>query len=132
MAQIKTKINIGCKLNEDDKVELKSLELYVDKNILGADEYYLKAVYERTTKYVKERWTIPKIRLGVNPYSMIINHITAFNPCATVNIGFGDLPIFEEDKCSYIVDVLEYYPQKMTLEEIEKKLGYKVEIVSNK
>ena len=114
------------------EIELKSLELYTDKNILGADEYYLKAIYERTTKYAKERLTIPKIKLGVNPYNVTINHQTLYSPYATVDIGFGDMPIVEEDGVAYIAKVLEEYPQKMTLDEIEKKLGHKIELVSKK
>lgn len=111
---------------------LVSLELYSEKNECGVEDYYLKAIYERTTKYGKERITIPKIHLGVDPHSVIINHGSYFNREAAVNIGFGNLPILEKDGVVYTVNVLEEYAQKMTLEDIEKKLGHKVEIVSKK
>jgi hypothetical protein len=114
-------------MSNNDEIELKHLEMYKEK-----DTYYLKAVYEHTTKYRKERLIIPKIILPVNPKNVIINHATCYNHEANVNIGFGNLPILEKDGFSYIVKILEEYPQKMTLEEIEKKLGYKVEIVSKK
>lgn len=120
-------------LKNDDDCKLISLELYSEMiNDMGDVEYYLKAVYEHTTKYRKERLTIPKIHLGVNPHNVIINHAICHNYGASVNIGFGNLPIIEKDKTAYIVEVLEEYPQKMTMEELEKKLGHKVEIVSKK
>lgn len=119
--------------NKDDNTKLISLELYSEMiNDMGDVKYYLRAVYERTTKYKKERLTIPKIHLEVNPNGVTINHVTCYNHEASVNIGFGDAPLCEKDGAAYIVEVLEEYPQKMTMEEIEKKLGHKVEIISKK
>lgn len=116
-----------------DKIKLLSLDLYTEIiNDMGDVDYFLKAVYEHTNEYVKERIIIPQIRLGVNPHNLIINHATCYNHEANVDLGFGILPIVSVDGAAYIVNVLEEYPQKMTLDEIEKKLGYKVEIVSKK
>lgn len=120
-------------LKNDDNCKLISLELYSEMiNDMGDVKYYLRAVYERTTKYRKERLTIPKIYLGVNPHNVIIKHATCYNNGTSVNIGFGNAPLCEKDGAAYIVEVLEEYPQKMTMEEIEKKLGHKVEIISKK
>ena len=40
--------------------------------------------------------------------------------------------IQDTDGSVFITKIIEEYPQKMTLEEIEKKLGYKIELVSKK
>lgn len=124
---------MAVQIRNKDEIKLISLELYTEIiNDMGDVDYFLKAVYERTNKYVKERIVIPKIRLGVNPNNLIINHATCYNHEANVNIGFGNLPIVSVDGIAYLTEVIEEYPQKMTMEELEKKLGYKVEIVSKK
>lgn len=124
---------MAVQIKNKDEFKLISLELYTEIiNDMGDVDYFLKAVYEHTNEYVKERINIPKIRLGVNPYNLIINHATCYNHEANVNLGFGNIPIISVDGIAYFTEVIEEYPQKMTMDEIEKKLGYKVEIVSKK
>jgi len=50
----------------------------------------------------------------------------------TINVGYGDVPTFEWDMRNKMTDTIVKYapPKEMTLEEIEKKLGHKVKIVS--
>lgn len=119
-----------------DNYKLKSLELYSEiVNDMGDVEYFLKAVYEYKDKYKKSELVVPKIHLRVNHYNPIINI-----PCASIDmmvegyidLGFGDLPMIPVNKALCTERILEEYPQKMTMEELEKKLGHKVEIVSKK
>lgn len=39
---------------------------------------------------------------------------------------------FDDGIVYYLDKIIKYKPKKMTIEEIEKKLGYKIEIVSSK
>lgn len=120
---------------------LKDLQLYKDKDEYNIERYYLKAIYEKVTKYKKERVTIPKILLPVNTGEPIIKQEISDNRYSdnTIDIGFGYLPVQYDiieprnmTKGTMLIEVLEEYPQKMTMEEIEKRLGHKVEIVSGK
>lgn len=112
--------------------KLTKLELYKED-----DQYFLKAEYEEITKTQKKRITIPKIVLPLYDRP-IIGSASPFDHTIGVDIGFGALPfgidLIHDDPNTvyYDEEVIEEYPQKMTLEEIEKKLGYKVEIVSKK
>lgn len=104
--------------------ELTKLELYQEDG-----KYFLNAEYEEEDNHRLQRYTIPKILLPIDPYPTI-RYDDRTN---SVDLGFGELPVLECDK-GYLfeLETVKEYPQKMTLEEIEKKLGYKVEIVSGK
>lgn len=111
------------------KEELKKFELYCEKDDDGrVEQYYLRAECEIVDEYKKSKIIIDKIALPVY-YPSISQALSmgAF-PYATVNFGFGELHVLEPIR----EKILEEYPQKMTLKEIEKKLGYKVEVVSEK
>ena len=119
------------------KETLKSLELYSEESKAGKS-YFLKAIYEFENQYVKKEIVIPIIALPLCPGE----HVICKSSCHpslkvdipnTIDIGFGDLPMMADDHNRYCYEVtVEEYPQKMTLSEIEKKLGYKIEIVSEK
>ena len=119
------------------KERLKSLRLYSEFNN-GGISYFLKAVYEIENDYVKKEIVIPKILLPICEPEHVIRKTTSYPSLKidiphTIDIGFGDLPLMADDHKHYFYEnVIEEYPQKMTLSEIEKKLGYKVEIVSEK
>lgn len=51
---------------------------------------------------------------------------------AVINVGYGDVAMFGWDTRTEMTDTIVKYapPKEMTLEEIEKKLGHKVKIVS--
>ena len=113
--------------------KLTKLELYSEN-----DEYYLRAEYEVIYTHRKTKLTIPKIKLPLfnNPLipTGVINLDSMYTkPTREVNIGFGELEMCNDQKDYFMYEeVLEEYAQKMTVDEIEKKLGYKVEIVSKK
>lgn len=110
--------------------KLTNLELYQEDN-----KYYLRAEYEIITKTCKKKLTIPKIYLPTNMLypniEFAVPSLTSSN--TTVDLGFGRMKMIQDtDGSVFITKIIEEYPQKMTLEEIEKKLGYKIELVSKK
>ena len=118
------------------KSELTKLELYQED-----DSYYLRAEYEVEDDYRLQKYIIPKLWLPIsgNPvikhdhYRMSYGDLIKNNREITIDLGFGDLTVLKgDDRYYYKCETLKEYPQKMTLDEIEKKLGYKVELVSGK
>lgn len=112
--------------------ELTKLELYQEDGC-----YYLRAEYKEENDYRLQKYTIPKMVLPINQYPTIkqgcyrdrLGRLYE----TTIDLGFGDLDILKDDDGYYYkCEIIKEYPQKMTLEEIEKKLGYKVELVSGK
>lgn len=124
------------KKQEELKEGLVDLQMYTDE-IYGETRYFLKAVYRRVTPHKVEEVTIPKIELPVNHKDFELD-VSYFNPSviceySTIDIGFGKLPIYKDDNGTYATcRVIEERAEKMTLSEIEKKLGYKIELVSEK
>ena len=107
--------------------KLTNLKLYQDDGM-----YYLESEYEIITKYNRRKMIIPRILLQTFCYPSI-THECGIIDRFSVDLGFGEL-LAGRNKDGYFIkeEVIEEYPQKMTLEEIEKKLGYKVELVSGK
>ena len=123
--------------NLRNKCFLKDAQIYIQDG-----SRYLKLVYEYEDSYGIHELTIPQVefpfgnRLG-------LTYICENNPeLQRLSIRLctvGDFAnVYLHDSKSY--DGLVYYtdkiikrkPKKMTIEEIEQKLGYKVEIVSSK
>lgn len=119
------------------KCFLKDAQIYIQD-----DTRYLKLVYEYEDSYGIHELTIPQVefpfgnRLG-------LKHIYENNPALQrLSIRLcteGDVAsVYLHNSKSY--DGLVYYtdkiikrkPKKMTIEEIERELGYKVEIVSSR
>lgn len=126
-------------------VNFKSLEVYEEIHN-GIKSYLAKIVIEAETEHRKVEITIPRIDLLVNtsriptinnPYnapSLILNsaYTGSFNDYS-VDIFGTTLPLRRDEAGRvYYEKVLEEYPHKMTLAEVEKKLGYKVELISDK
>ena len=123
-----------------NKERLVNLELYKDTNEFGYEDYYLKAEYLIEEEHRTVKLTIPKIYLSINENNLIIHreyyHNSYIKPETTVDLGFGELHLDKvKDKDGeyyYKYEVIEERAEKMTLEEIEKKLGHKIELVSKK
>lgn len=116
--------------------ELIKLELYQEDGC-----YYLRAEYEVEDDYRLKKYTIPKIHLSIRRDPVIIeqafreyhHHYTSPKRDVTIDLGFGELYLLPgSDGYYYKCETIKEYPQKMTLEEIEEKLGCKVEVVSGK
>lgn len=120
-----------------NKCSLKDAQIYIQDG-----SRYLKLVYEYEDSYGIHELTIPQVEF---PFGNRLNliHIYENNPTRQgLSIRLcteGDVTnVYLHDTKSY--DGLVYYtdkiikhkPKKMTLEEIERELGYKVEIVSSR
>lgn len=106
---------------------------------------YLKLVYTYEDELGKHRLTFPAVNTTIpkNYLPSVICDITsdisslrpidakyidtddARFPISDVEFTFGTLKC-----CSYLDTIVEPAPKEMTLDEIEKKLGYKVKIIN--
>lgn len=119
--------------------KLKSLELY-EERYNGEMHHFLKGIWEYETVTGRYELTIPKIDLGNSFYE--VPEITCisvrndfFDICQVHQIPFRgtELPLRHDNlENVYYVEELEKFEKEMTLEEIEKKLGYKIKLVSGK
>lgn len=123
--------------NLRNKCFLKDAQIYIQD-----DTRYLKLVYEYEDSYGIHELTIPQVEF---PFGNRLNlkHVYEANPalrrCSIRLCTEGDVAnVFlhntkTDDGFVYYTDkIIKYKPKKMTIEEIEQKLGYKVEIVSSK
>lgn len=102
---------------------------------LGKDNegYFLTAKYLSEDNHRVTEITIPKIRLPLRNYPSTECEIGVCGTHHRVDLGFGMLPMCLDDKLGYFIEkVIEEKVTEMTLAEVEKKLGYKVKIVSEK
>ena len=123
--------------NLRNKCFLKDAQIYIQDNTR-----YLKLVYEYEDSHGVHELTIPQVEF---PFGNRLNlfYIHGNNPelqrlsirlCTEGNVA----NVYLHDTKSY--DGLVYYtdkiikhkPKKMTIEEIERELGYKVEIISGR
>lgn len=124
------------------KHEYKSVELYEEKG-----QYYLKLVFTTEDDREIAEVTVPRVKLPLSTDvfpSINIRHdydICGYPlpPDATIKCGRGSDLRLEKGKVDDVVDgvyyvakILEEKTRELTLAEIEKKLGYKVKIVSDK
>lgn len=127
-------------INMDDlrkKCFLKDAQIYIQD-----DTRYLKLVYEYEDSYGIHELTIPQVefpfgnRLG-------LTYICENNPelqrlsIRLCTVGdFANVYLYDtksNDGLAYYTDkIIKRKPKKMTIEEIERELGYKVEIVSSR
>ena len=117
---------------------LKDLKLYKEDN-----RYYLHAEYEKEDDDKITRTIIPKIELPVMHYPYIENYEGLCGIRCNIDLGFGTLSALRGDvsdprngkTCDatdvfYASYVIKTKTKKMTLSEIEKELGHKIELVS--
>ena len=116
---------------------LKDAQIYIQDG-----SRYLKLVYEYEDGYGIHELTIPQVEF---PFGNRLNlkHVYDANPALrrlsirlctegdVANVFLYDTKT--DDGFMYYTDkIIKYKPKKMTLEEIERELGYKIEIVSSK
>lgn len=114
----------GIYVDSSSTVEIENMEVEKVKNEYG-DDYFLNVSIITDNKYRKLRYTA-KLKLPLRPVETSIS-VSRWG-ATTLNLGFGELVCVGEPK----IDVILEKKQDMTLEEIEKKLGYKVRIVNEK
>lgn len=124
-----------CETMYYDKVNMNKVKLTylaLNEDVCG---YYLSARYRVEDEHSIRELDIPKIRLQIIPETVRIRQ-EGDGPYinTSVNLGFGycRLDAVENDlgKVYFTETVIEEKPHEMTLDEIEKKLGYKVKIVN--
>ena len=122
------------------KVNFKSIEVFEEDHD-GIKSYLAKVVIEAENEHQKVEITIPRIDLLVNTSRIpTINHAYIQNSAYsgrfndyTIDIFGTTLPLRRDEAGNVCYEkVIEEYPQKMSLAEVEKKLGYKIELVSDK
>ena len=119
------------------KCFLKDAQIYVQDG-----SRYLKLVYEYEDGYGIHELTIPQVEF---PFGnrLDLTYICENNPklqrlaIRLCTVGdFANVYLYDtksHDGLVYYVDkIIKRKPKKMTIEEIEQKLGYKIEIVSSK
>ncbi len=111
---------------KDNKVDLTELSFHSDE--CG---YYLTAKYRVEDEHSVSELNFPKIRLRINPNYVAIRQEGDMWLETAVDIGFGYARLEPDSNNVYFTaTVLEEKVQEMTMDEIEKKLGYKVKIVN--
>ena len=122
------------------KVEFKSIEVYEEVHH-GIKSYLAKVVIEAENDYRKVEITIPRIDLMVDtgriPRIDCLTRTVGYPEYAlcdySIDIFGSTLPLRRDERGSvYYEKIIKEYPQKMTLAEVEKKLGHKIELVSDK
>lgn len=128
---------------KENKCELKNLELIQDEK---TKKYYLSAVFRIEDKFTIKELTVPRIALDIKD-SPIINETTEPLPGQSwypyykamyIDMGFGSLRLESATvkgyagNMYYLMKTIEEKTQELTLSEIEKKLGYKIKLVSEK
>ena len=127
----------------DNFVKLKDLKLHkehhADNNAKGgSNSYYLSAVYEYENNFVVSEITIPHIALPLNVITGFDTDLTSFSFSDDIEYtlhmpGDHTLPVYRTDKGVYYEEkIIKEKRQKMTLEEVEDALGYKIELVSER
>lgn len=108
--------------------KLTDLKLGKDK-----DGYFLTAKYLREDDHTVTEVTIPKLLLPIRNYPNVECEHGYFGLVYRIDIGFGELVACKDDKLGHFSEkVVKEKVTEMTLAEVEKKLGYKVKIVSEK
>lgn len=119
-----------------DKYTLKDVKYY-DEN----GEYYAKLTYIHETDTRISEVVMPKVELPFS--SSLVNveiegcidqgFLCYFGKVVEARFANGkSLRLRDKNGHEYVETIIEEKTKEMTLEEIEKKLGYKVKIVSKK
>lgn len=117
----------------DEKDVLQSVELWKDEK---TDEYFLRLEYLCENEAEIFQRIYPKVKIGIPRHSYLSQDFGCFPgrdryylPYYYPN-GFSVLP--DKNGKHMYCETVSKKTHKMTVEEIEKKLGYCVEIVSEK
>lgn len=117
-----------------DKVTCEDIELIREGN--GA---YLSLRYLLENEREIVRLTIPRVQLPINTAACPELDVTTvhddwhrrYGTKSYIRCGFGTvLPVMNHDNVDYTVEIVKEKTHKLTVAEIEKRLGYKIEIVS--
>lgn len=114
-----------------EKVTLVDMQLHKKRLRNGSYSYYLSAEYNRENDYGIYRITVPHVDVPILNQFSITTSIDPFD-IDYIDFGFGSLPFKAMDGGIIETKIKDKPKKKMTVDEIEKQLGYKIEIVSEK
>lgn len=115
---------------KDRTFTIKNAKLHHDSN-----GYFLDMTYTIETPEEIRELHIPKVMLtfSENKVRIVTDYSYLGSGICHVDLGFGGCHVLKDrDGCWYTVETIKEKTREMTLEEIEKKLGHKVKIVSDK
>ena len=116
-----------------DRAELKDLKLIKEN-----EKYYFDATYEYENKNGVYELNIPRIILPIVPDRMPSYHhdvsLGNIHP-GTLEVDLGYLGYLQVERdmktnMTHRITEIKKKPRKMTLAEVEKRLGHKIELVS--
>lgn len=123
---------------EEKKERLKSVKLLKDTLRGGKLRYFLALTYEfedaqeNVHEVYISRVPLPICNLGIPEIKHKSVHTmgSRINTGDSIDIGYGDVDLPSD---YVLIDtIVKYGIKEMTLEEIEKELGYKVKVVNRK
>lgn len=119
--------------NSETDVDLKTVNVYKEDGLT-----YLALIYKMEDSTGEYEIAIPKVGLPVSNHEFGINikEYVGHEPYGIIEFQGGDfeLPIIYDKNIHglYQVKTIKQKKRKMTVAEIEKELGYSVEIISKK
>lgn len=113
-------------------MQMKNVNLYKDNT---DNQYYLSITFTVEAEEAIYEYHIPKVHLPICDFdNPVITRYPTNRYGAEemyIDIGFGKLLVIpDKDNIHYVTRKIKDKTKKMTLKEIEKKLGYKIELVS--
>ena len=120
--------SISYRNEKDCKMSLKKVKLVED----GGYGYALDVTWTIETPERIQEFNIPRVWLPISNGLRISSDEDYYGgQRRTADIGFGDMAIgFNNHDPVFTIKTIEEKTKEMTLEEIEKKLGHKVKIIS--
>ena len=127
------------KIKPDAKAKLIKCDVKIDPEGKNYPTMHIQYLVE--TEYEKLLVDIPEAVLPLRPNQLVPElNIRAVSDCISYKIKLDDDVCYMREANGELSDVqyayaektLERYPRKMSVEEIENKLGYPIEIVSKK
>lgn len=127
-------------LSKAVEIKIENVSFFTEENedpFNGKEKkYYLKISYIGRTLTKKFRVVFPKVRLDFSCQPKIVCSCnTCFSPpFINLNLEYMSLEkiTHNEEEIYCYLENLEEYPREMSIEEIEKELGYKIKIVNEK
>lgn len=107
-------------------VRLNELKLHRSYDPFRPHDFYLSATYTVETDVEVRELHIPKMYLPLDSRSLAISH--SLNGSAAIEMCDSKLVILDPAKIQE--RIIKTKTKKMTLKEIEKKLGHKIELIS--
>lgn len=110
-----------------NNIKVDLVDITLNKDGMG---YYLSPRYRVENDNCIREIYIPKARLKTSWHKVTVD-LDTFRNNYMCNLGFGNLDLYTDDNGHmYYETIIEEKIHDMSLEEIEKKLGYKVRIIA--